>query len=89
MPFSSGAGRETFAVLGNEMVLNSDESAFAPLTADDIRQAFAVSAGVRPILSFDEAADLVAHILRDVNATLRQPLSSVGNPLGGGAAGRR
>ena len=37
----------------------ADDSAFVPLTEDDIRRAFAVPAVVPPILSLSEAAELV------------------------------
>jgi hypothetical protein len=40
-------------------VSNPGDSAFEPLTADDIRQAFALPAVIPPILSLSEAADLV------------------------------
>lgn len=59
MPLRSDAGARDVRVPSKMNVSNPGDSAFAPLTADDIREAFAVPAVVPPILSLSEAAHLV------------------------------
>jgi hypothetical protein len=59
MPASSEAGAQDVRGSRKQEVFDPDGSAFAPLTKEDIRQAFAVPAAVPPILSLSEAADLV------------------------------
>lgn len=59
MPLRSDAGARDVRVPCKMNVSSPGDSAFEPLTVDDIRQAFAVPAVIPPILSLSEAADLV------------------------------
>ncbi|MGC4033119.1 MAG: hypothetical protein QM754_15560 [Tepidisphaeraceae bacterium] len=59
MPAKSAWGSRDFCVPSKLNVAHADDSAFAPLTATDVREAFAVPATHPPILSLEEAAELV------------------------------
>ncbi len=55
----SNAGPRDVRLPSKSSVSDPDDGAFAPLSLNDIREAFAVPAIVPPILSLSEAADLV------------------------------
>jgi hypothetical protein len=59
MPLMSDAGMRDVRAPSNLSVSYPGGTAFAPLTTDDIHQAFAVPAIIPPILSLSEAAVLV------------------------------
>lgn len=59
MLMKSDAGPRDVRVPSKSNASNPDDAAFAPLSLNDIREAFAAPAIVPPILSLSEAAELV------------------------------